>query len=163
MKTSILILALAFTAAAGRARAADAVDQLVSESTGTPKRTAADLYRGDRYRDPFAVLSPGRSAAVREAKEFSLETFSIHALKLKGIMREKAATYAILVDRDSGMGFLLRGNRLFTYKNEMIPGVSGRINAAQKSVTLVTAEKDVQTLRLGEEEDGDGAEKEAKE
>ena len=38
-------------------------------------------------------------------------------------------------------------------KNEKIPGVSGRINVAQKSVTLITDEKDVQTLRLGEDEE----------
>jgi len=135
------------------ADAIDAVDQIVADSTSTPKRTIEDLYRGDRYRDPFAKLSLGESSVAREEKEFSLETFSIHALKLKGILKEKGATYAILVEEESGMGFMLRKRRLYTYKNEVIPGVSGRINVVQKSVTLLTDEKDVQTLRLGEEEE----------
>ncbi len=154
-----ILISCAFSAHA--ADAVDRVDQLVAESTGAVRMTISDLYRGDRYRDPFVVLQPGEVAVTSEQREFSFETFSIHALKLKGIMKEKKETYAILVDEELRMSFMLRKGKVLTFKNEAIPGVSGRINAAQKSVTLLTEEKDVQTLRLGEDEEEEGGKKDS--
>ncbi|PCI40784.1 MAG: hypothetical protein COB53_00385 [Elusimicrobia bacterium] len=135
----------------------NSIDELVAESSATSKMTVKELYKGDRYRDPFAELSAGETVSTREEKEFSIETFSIHSLKLKGLMKEKAGNYAIIIDEDTDMGFMLRKSRLFTYQNEKIPGVRGRINMAQQTVTLITDEKDVQVLTLGEEEDEDTA------
>lgn len=150
-------------AASVSARAEDDVSVMVSESTNTPKLTVDDLYKGDRFRDPFKKVNPGETVSSREDKEFSLETFSIHSLKLKGVMKEKDGAYAVLIDGETATGFILKNRRLYTYKNEKIPGVSGKINIEQKSVTLITDEKDVQTLRLGEsEEEAEGGADEPK-
>ncbi|OIO05303.1 MAG: hypothetical protein AUJ52_13920 [Elusimicrobia bacterium CG1_02_63_36] len=143
--------------AARTAGAEDDVAALVSESTSTPKLTIDDLYKGGRFRDPFRKVTAGETNVSREDKEFSMETFSIHSLKLKGVMREKGGAYAILIDEETATGFILKQKRLYTYKNEKIPGVTGKINIEQKTVTLITDDKDVQTLRLGEEETEGGA------
>ncbi|MFH1724672.1 MAG: hypothetical protein ABII00_08620 [Elusimicrobiota bacterium] len=112
-----------------------------------------DLYGGLKLRDPFRDLTKagGGMVAIVAAKEFDPEEFSIHAVDLKGVMKDRSGTYAVLVDGETGMGFILREGKLFDYKNNRIPKVTGRINVPQKTVILMTPDKDVQTLRLGEE------------
>lgn len=131
----------------------------VEASTAAAKpRTVEDIYRGARYRDPFAEVSAvggAAAAAAAAVAEWDPADFSIHELDLKGIMKDKSGAFAILTDRVAGVGFVLRGAKLYDFKNQLVAGVTGKINAAQKTVYLITADKDVQTLRLGEaEEDG---------
>jgi Tfp pilus assembly protein PilP len=134
---------------------ASAQEDEVAESTEAVKpRTVEDIYQGAKYRDPFTKVSAkagGVSAAA--VAEWDPADFSIHELDLKGIMRDKTGSFAILTDRLAGVGFVLRGGKLYDFKNNRIEGVTGKINVAQKTVYLITAEKDVQTLRLGEEEE----------
>ena len=68
-------------------------------------------------------------------------------------MRDKRGAYAILTDIPSSQSLVLRKGRIYTFRNKRVSGVSGRINFAQKTVVLLTADKDVQTLRLGGDEE----------
>lgn len=84
---------------------------------------------------------------------FNPEEFSIHDLLLKGILKGKAGDYAIFAGAGSGASFLLEGGKLLDASGKPIPGVSGMVRAAQKSVQLTTKDGDVQILKLGEEEE----------
>lgn len=131
----------------------------VAESTGGVRALGVDdVYGGAKLRDPFMRLSGGGAgmAAVAIAappKEYDPEEFSIHQLELKGIMRDKAGLTALLSDMNTRFTFILRGGRLYDMRKKAVPGVTGVIQLAQKTVTLTTADKDVQTLRLGEDAD----------
>lgn len=129
----------------------------VVESTGGVRALGVDdIYGGAKLRDPFMKLG-GSGAAVAPVaappKDFDPEEFSIHQLELKGIMRDKAGMSAMLVDMNTHFSFILRGGRLYDMRKKPVPGVTGVIQPAQKTVTLTTADKDVQTLRLGEDAD----------
>jgi len=141
-------------AAPGRAPA------VVAASTSAARTlTVNDLYGGAKYRDPFASVMAGAAAPRPQQAPEGAEAeyqFSIHSLNLKGIMQDRRGGSAILVDPKSGQGYLLRGGRLFDYKGHRVPDVRGVIHAKQKSVVLMTPEKDVQTLFLGEEEAAEG-------
>ncbi|TBR21490.1 hypothetical protein EPO15_10235 [bacterium] len=129
----------------------------VEESTGGVKALGVDdIYGGAKLRDPFMKLGGSGAAAAPVAappKDFDPEEFSIHQLELKGIMRDKAGMSAMLVDMNTHFSFILRGGRLYDMRKKPVPGVTGVIQPAQKTVTLTTADKDVQTLRLGEDAD----------
>lgn len=130
----------------------------VAESTGGVRALGIDdVYGGAKLRDPFQRLTGGGGvAAVAIAappKEFDPEDFSIHQLELKGIMRDKTGLTALLSDMTTHFTFILRGGRLYDMRKKAVPGVTGVIQLAQKTVTLTTADKDVQTLRLGEDAD----------
>ncbi len=138
---ALLLPAAAFAAPAG-----------VDESTGSVRpRTIEDIYQGAKLRDPYRRVTGAvsRSVAVKSGEPHD---FSIHELELKGIMRDSKGSFAVLVDLATGESLMLRKGRIYTFKNKRIPGVTGRINIAQKTVVLLTADKDVQTLRLGEDE-----------
>ncbi|MFA6092446.1 MAG: hypothetical protein WCU88_07330 [Elusimicrobiota bacterium] len=143
-------------AAAGAAPAA--VSAVAASTDAVKPMTVADLYNGSRYRDPFRApdsgAGPGAGAAVAAASpQEEGAGFSIHSLNLKGILKESVGASAVLVDPRNGIGYLLKNGRLFDYKNHRIPGVTGVVQIRQKSVMLMTPDKDVQMLRLGEEED----------
>lgn len=123
----------------------------VSASSETTK-TVTDLYKGSR--DPFRMPSAGGGggAAAAPAEPFKLDDFNIHTLDLKGIMADKGGSIAILVDNRFQLSFILRGGFVYSGKKR-VPGVTGTIHRRQKSVTLITTDKDVQTLRLGETEE----------
>ncbi|TPW21033.1 MAG: hypothetical protein FD126_1095 [Elusimicrobia bacterium] len=130
----------------------------VAESTGGVKILGVDdVYGGTKLRDPFMKLSGGgvvaAAAVAAPPKEFDPEEFSIHQLELKGIMRDKAGMMALLSDMNTHFTFILRGGRLYDMRKKAVPGVTGVIQLVQKTVTLTTADKDVQTLRLGEDAD----------
>lgn len=127
----------------------------VDTSTAIAKlKTVEDIYPGARYRDPFTETSAKSGGISGSAvAEWDPEDFSIHELELKGIMRDKSGSFAVLKDRVVGMGFVLRQGRLYDLKNKPVPDVTGKINLAQKTVYLITSEKDVQTLRLGEDKE----------
>lgn len=131
----------------------------VDESTGGVKALGVeDIYGGGKIRDPFMKLGGAGAVSAPVAappKDFDPEDFSIHQLELKGIMKDKAGLSAMLVDMNSHFSFILRGGRLYDMRKKAVPGVTGVIVPAQKSVTLTTADKDVQTLRLGEDADED--------
>ena len=127
----------------------------VEESTSGVKALGVDdVYGGAKLRDPFMKLAGAGAVAApvaAPAKDFDPEDFSIHQLELKGVMRDKAGMSAMLVDMNTHFSFILRGGRLYDMRKKPVPGVTGVIQPAQKSVTLTTADKDVQTLRLGED------------
>lgn len=124
----------------------------VGASSGTAKASVDDVYGGAKMRDPFMKLVGAGAAppAAAPVKEYEPEDLSIHALELKGILRDKAGPMALIFDPGSGMSFILRSGKLFDAKKKAVPGVTGSIKMEQKTVTLMTADKDVQTLRLGE-------------
>jgi len=130
----------------------------VAETTAAAK-TPADLYLGLRYRNPFVALRGRGGGAARdnaagfERIKFNLEDFNIHQVDLKGFMKDKGFVYALLVEPESGTGFIVRKRKVFDYKNNSVPGVTGTINLAQKTVILQASDGDVQTLTLGEEEE----------
>lgn len=129
----------------------------VDESSGAVKVLGIDdIYGGTKFRDPFMKLAgSGVQAApvAAAAKEFDPDEFSIHQLELKGVMRDKAGWTALLVDMNTRMSFLLRAGRLYDMKKKAVPGVTGVVKPAEKTVVLTTADKDVQTLKLGEDAD----------
>jgi len=140
---------------------AHAEEPAVAESTETVRpRTVDEVYQASKYRIPFMrlTIAAGGGGGVSKTalqKEWDPEDFSIHELDVKGIMRDKSGAFAILTDRLAGVGFVLRGGKLYDFKNNRIPGVRGKINVAQKTVYLITPDKDVQTLQLGGEEEQD--------
>lgn len=132
---------------------AEARAQAVEASTPTARpRTVEDVYAGSKLRDPFSPNQAGGGRAGGAARQFKLEDFSIHNLELKGILRDSAGSYAVLVDGGAGVGFILRDGKLFDYKNKRIPGVRGKVDYGRKTVVLMTPDNDVQTLRLGEKD-----------
>lgn len=150
MTTTLLLQA--FLTLAGPAGAAAPAPAAVEASTAAAKPlTVDDLYGGGKFRDPFMKLGgPGAVVAPVAAKEYDPETFSIHSLELKGLMRDKKGHTALLFDPSTATSFVLKGGRIYGPKKKAIPGITGTIKMEQKTVTLLTADKDVQTLRLGE-------------
>lgn len=123
-------------------------------STEPARQGISALYDGERYRDPFqppkAAASPAASAQAQDPAQ--PQEFSIHLLNLKGILKDKRGSYAVLTDSLGG-SYILKDGKLFDYKNKPLPGVAGAIQPKQKSVTLMTPDKDVQVLHIGEEEE----------
>lgn len=119
--------------------------------------TVSSIYTGDRVRDPFTPASGGgarRGGPATDADKIpdANEPPDIHALSLRGIMKDRGSDYA-LFGSETGESFLLRGGRLYNGRGKPVPGITGRIRPKQKSVELVTPEKDVQVYRLGETEE----------
>ena len=124
----------------------------VAASTGTEEGPSVDsLYKGDKIRNPFL---PAGSASVVTETAAAPEEFSIHNLLLKGIMRDPNGDFAVLAQRGSTDSFVLKHGRLYDHRNKLVKGVSGSVKPKQKMVQLMTPDKDVQTLILGEEEEG---------
>ena len=100
---------------------------------------------------PFIKSSEGGGGPRRRGYD---EDFSIHQLLLKAMMKDPKA--------DSPPVGFLRATTIFSAPaaftrtrspRNIVAGVSGKMGMAQKTLTLQTAEKDVQVLRLGEEEE----------
>jgi len=126
-----------------------AAAQTPAVSTGSAKAvpTIESIYTAEKLRDPFLRAATGGVST----KPFSPDDFSIHNLSLRGIMKDKAADYALFSDNSFGVTFILRRGKLYDGKGKPVEGVSGSLNIRQKSAYLKTAESDVQTFRLGEE------------
>ncbi len=147
----LLLAALLLPISGGRAQAPTASSAKATEPTAID-----ELYKGGKARDPFAKVDgtgtqapePDASASDTTARE----DFSIHSLVLKGIMQDSAGAYAVLVDPKYNLTFVLKKGRLFNPKNKPVPGVTGVIKPKQKMVQLITTDKDVQILILGESE-----------
>lgn len=128
----------------------------VAASTKTATfSTVEEMYPAFRLRNPFAPVM-GAGSASPAAVEMPPDEFSIHGLELKGIMEDRFGGYALLRDTKYGVRFVLRRGKLLDAKNKPVPGVTGWVRVKQKTVRLVTAEKEVQVLTLGEPEDRQG-------
>lgn len=143
-------LLLSAQPAAAPVAAAAPVPLVVQAST--PTATISSIYTVEKLRDPFGH-GGGGGAGAAAAKLFSPDDFNIHNLSLRGIMKDASSDYALLSDPEFGVTFILRKGKLYDSKNKTVPGVTGRIDVKQKTVDLVTQDKDVQVFRLGEEEE----------
>lgn len=147
---AVLLAPAAFAAAAASTGTATAPPPMQSTMT------VASLYTGDRVRDPFQPASSGGRGSVRveEKTDLGPPTVDIHALTLRGMLKDSSADYALFA-AETGEVFMLRSNRLYNERNKVVPGVTGRINLKQKRVELMTADKDVQTYLIGEPKEKD--------
>ena len=118
---------------------------------GVSTYTVSTLYTGDRVRDPF--LSPSVGGPSRPRDRDTPLAVDIHALELRGIMKDAKSDFAIFT-MDTGATLILRGSRLYDDRNKRVPGITGSIKIKQKRAELVTADKDVQIYSFGETESG---------
>lgn len=160
MTTITLALLLATAGPAFAAPAANVPVMAVAPSTaaaqtpiGVSTQTVSTIYTGDRVRDPFLPAAMGGSRSVRrdDAKAEGPEVVDIHGMTLRGIMKDPKIDYALFT-AETGGTYLLRGGRLYNERNKAVPGITGAIRLKQKTVELVTPDKDVQVFRLGEDE-----------
>lgn len=154
--TFVLLLATAGSAQAGPAPSPAAV----AASTGTAlplgvsTQTVSTIYTGDRTRDPFMPAAMGAKTARRVVdsdKPEGPEVVDIHGMQLKGILKDPKIDFA-LFSAETGGSYILRGGKLYNERNKPVPGITGNIKIKQKTVELITADKDVQVFRLGEDE-----------
>lgn len=149
-------------ATAGPASAGPAPSPAVAASTSAAKvsvstQTVGSIYTGDRSRDPFlpATMGGGGARTTRASDDKSddgPEVVDIHGLVLRGIMKDSKFDYALFT-AETGGTYILRAGKLYNERNKPVPGITGALRLKQKTVELVTADKDVQVFRLGEEED----------
>lgn len=162
ISTLAFLLATAGSALAGPAPspAAAAAPAAASASTSTASafgvstQTVSSIYTGDRSRDPFMPAAMGAKSARRvtdENKPEGPEVVDIHGMQLKGILKDTKIDFA-LFSSEAGGTYLLRGGKLFNERNKQVPGITGNIKIKQKTVELITADKDVQVFRLGEDD-----------
>lgn len=152
----VLLLATAGSASAGPAPspAAVAASTGAAQSTfGASTQTVSSIYTGDRVRDPFlpAAMGGARTVRVEDAKAEGPEVVDIHGMTLRGIMKDAKIDYALFTS-EGGVTYLLRGGKLYNERNKPVPGITGAIRLKQKTVELITPDKDVQVFRLGEDE-----------
>ncbi len=159
MITTAIILLLA-TPGSAQAGPAPSPIAPVALSTGAARmpagvstQTVSSIYTGDRVRDPFLPSAMGATSSRRsgDAKSEGPEVVDIHGMMLRGIMKDQKADYA-LFSAETGGTYLLRAGRLYNERNKPVPGITGSIKLKQKTVELVTPDKDVQVFRLGEDE-----------
>lgn len=148
---AVLLGAPASAAGVAASTAAAAVPAL-AQST----QTVGSIYTGDRVRDPFLPASSGgggsRAAKREDGEPEAPPTADIHALSLRGILKDKNADYAIFAS-ESGETFMLRAGRLYNDRNKPVQGITGRIDLRRKLVELFTPEKDRQPFIIGETRD----------
>ncbi|UPT74079.1 MAG: hypothetical protein M0D55_20030 [Elusimicrobiota bacterium] len=150
-----LLLATAGPASAGPAPSPAVAASTSAAKVATSTATVGSIYTGDRSRDPFLPATMGGSSVRRptdDSKTDGPELVDIHGMSLRGIMKDAKVDYALFT-AETGGTYLLRGGKLYNEKNKVVPGITGAIRLKQKTVELVTADKDVQVFRLGEQED----------
>ena len=119
------------------------------KTSTAPPADPSTIYTAEKLRDPFQAASAGSSAG----RPYSLENdFNIHNLSLRGVMKDSGADYALFSDTGFGATFILRNGKLYDSRNRPVRGVSGKLRVKGKWAMLETADHDVQTFRLGEEE-----------
>ena len=141
---AVLLCSAAFAAPAP----SSATSASAAAALGVSTYTVSTLYTGDRVRDPFLSPAVGGGPA-RPRDRNAPNVVDIHALELRGIMKDESSDFAIF-STDSGSTLILRGTHLFDDHNKRVPGITGLIKMKQKRVQLVTADKDVQIYSLGE-------------
>ncbi|PKM97344.1 MAG: hypothetical protein CVU79_08780 [Elusimicrobia bacterium HGW-Elusimicrobia-3] len=124
----------------------------------TPPATAEVAYRPVNPRDPmipsyvYGDLTGTGSLKTKSdvpAESVAKGTFTIHELTLTGIMVDSRGRQALLRD-DAGNMYTLKAGRLNDSTKTNVPGVSGIVRG--KQVTLMTRDKEVRRLTLGEKE-----------
>lgn len=151
MLALLAVLLAAPASAAGVAASTAAAAPGVQQST----QTVGSLYTGDRVRDPFMPATSGGGSRTQRKDDGEPEpppTADIHALTLRGILKDRNADYAIFA-AETGETFMLRAGRLYNERNKPVQGITGRINLKQKLVELFTPEKDRQPFIIGESKD----------
>jgi hypothetical protein len=120
---------------------------------GVSTQTVSSIYTGDRVRDPFLPAAMGGASPRRvdDSKAGGPEIVDIHGMMLRGIMRDTKIDYALFTS-EAGGTYLLRGGKLYNERNKPVPGITGSIKLKQKTVELITPDKDVQVFRLGEDD-----------
>lgn len=152
--TLALLLATAGPALAGPAPSPVAASTSTALPLGVSTQTVSSIYTGDRARDPFMPAAMGAKSARRvtdENKPEGPEVVDIHGMQLKGILKDTKIDFA-LFSAEAGGSYILRGGKLYNERNKQVPGITGNIKIKQKTVELITADKDVQVFRLGEDE-----------
>ena len=150
----VLLVATAVPASAGPAPAAVSASTATAQSSpAVSTQTVSSIYTGDRVRDPFLPAAMGGSSVRRseDAKAEGPEVVDIHGMSLRGILKDAKVDYALFT-AETGGSYLLRGGLLFNERNKVVPGIRGVIKLKQKTVELITPDKDVQVFRLGEDE-----------
>lgn len=151
---ALLAVLLGAPASAAGVAASTAAAPGVQQST----QTVGSLYTGDRVRDPFMPAASGgggsRAAKREDGEPEPPPSADIHALTLRGILKDRNADYAIFA-AETGETFMLRAGRLYNERNKPVQGITGRINLKQKLVELFTPEKDRQPFIIGESKDKD--------
>lgn len=150
----ISLLAAVLLCTGASAAPAPAVVKSTAAPAGAPASalalstyTVSTLYTGDKVRDPFMPSTVGGGGRPRD-KNAPL-VVDIHALELRGIMKDARSDFA-LFSTDNGTTLILRGRRLYDDRNKPVPGITGSINIKQKRAELITADKDRQPFQLGE-------------
>jgi len=155
--TLALLLATAGPALAAPSPVPAAAAVAASTSTALPfgvsTQTVSSIYTGDRVRDPFMPAAMGAKArrVTDETKSDGPEVVDIHGMQLKGILKDAKVDFA-LFSAETGGSYILRGGKLYNERNKLVPGITGNIKIKQKTVELITVDKDVQVFRLGEED-----------
>ena len=155
--TIVLLLATAGPASAGPSPSPGvaASTGAAKMPVGTSTQTVSSIYTGDRSRDPFLPAAMGATSSVRrvvdDSKPGGPEQVDIHGMSLRGIMRDVKVDYALFTYEGGGT-YMLRGGKLYNERNKLVPGITGAIRLKQKTVELITPDKDVQVFRLGEDE-----------
>ncbi|MFI5349930.1 MAG: hypothetical protein ACHQ2Z_10320 [Elusimicrobiota bacterium] len=135
-------------ASAVHASTATAPAPSAANALGVSTYTVSTLYTGDKVRDPFLPPSVGGGPSHPRDRN-APNVVDIHALELRGIMKDGKNDFAIF-STDSGGRLILRGRRLYDDHNKVVPGITGFIHMKQKRAELITADKDVQIYSLGE-------------
>ena len=127
--------------------AAAAEELLLAVSTAPLK--IADIYKADKMRDPFAPLvgaagtgAVGISAAPTPTPEAAAEGFNIHNLILKGILQGSGGKYALFLDPNLGVSYMLKSSKLYDWKSNPVKGILGKIEG--KTGLLMTPAKYLQ-------------------
>ncbi|MBI4249312.1 MAG: hypothetical protein HY611_07400 [Elusimicrobia bacterium] len=156
MKRLFFSLFLALLLLPGGFCGAAAEELLLAVSTAPLK--IGDIYKADKMRDPFAPLvgagegaagtgAVGISAAPTPTPEAAAEGFNIHNLILKGILQGSGGKYALFLDPNLGVSYMLKSSKLYDWKSNPVKGILGKIEG--KTVLLMTPDKDIQWFKLG--------------
>lgn len=136
------------------AGAKPSVDKSTAAAASGEPQTVQDLYHGDQ-RDPFQVQFGGGAPGAGAENPEAVVEFSIHNLALRGIMQDRGGDFAVLAERGTGNPYVLKKGRLYDHRNKLVKGVTGSVKPKQKMVALMTPDRDVQTLILGEDEEAE--------
>ena len=121
----ISLLAAVLLCTGASAAPAPAAAPAVAKSTAAPAGapasalalstyTVSTLYTGDKVRDPFMPSTVGGSGRPHDKN--APFVVDIHALELRGIMKDTQSDFA-LFSTDNGTTLILRGRRLYDDRN----------------------------------------------
>ncbi len=156
-KTALAALLVLAASGAARAQAPAAAPAPVMSAPARPEVKAssasfvaaspATIYTTEKIRNPFSPASAG----IIGGKAYDMADFSIHNLTLKGLMKDRAADFALFTDNTYGASFILRRGKLSDPKGKAVPGVKGSMDLKKKTAYLETSDGDVQLFGLGDE------------